>query len=91
MSHKDAEPILDDYFSCKIGAKECWEKLGYKGAPKLTGKKAYKEYVKRHKILYFKNKIDLLLNKNGNILPVGSELGRISFVSGKEISIRKTS
>lgn len=63
LTYEQAEPILEQYFLCKIGAKECWKKLGYTGKVKLAGKKHYKRYKDEHGIIQSRNNIDLIASQ----------------------------
>ena len=61
LTYEQAEPILEQYFLCKIWAKECWKKLGYTGKVKLAEKKYYKRYKDEHGVVENKNNIDMLV------------------------------
>lgn len=60
IDYEAAIPILDDYFSNKIGAKETKEKLNLSPKTHLTESSVVKRYKREHHIEHFYNNVDLV-------------------------------
>lgn len=75
------ESILGRYFKCEIGKAECHKLLGITGkCEKLNDKWWYKEYLKEHGIIEFRNSIDVLqCPKNNGIDSNKAVLGYIRY------------
>lgn len=82
ISYEDAVPILDRYFDGKIGAKDCWERLGYKGVPKLSDKSVMKEYVKKNGIRSYRNNVDV--KRMNGVLRPGDSVGYVYYMDGSK-------
>lgn len=61
------EKVLDDYFSGKIGKRECKARLGFKHSPSSMSEYAtVRDYMRKNGILEFRNNVDLI-SANGNL------------------------
>ena len=75
--------VLDRYFNCEIGRRECQEILEVAGANKLTDKWWFKDYIKECSIKRFRNNIDLLMcRKNRQKIRPHQELGYVEYERG---------
>lgn len=63
IDYELAIPILDDYFSNRIGTKEAKEKLHLSPKTHLSESSVVKRYKREHNIGHFYNKVDLLKSK----------------------------
>ena len=80
-SEEDAKTVAD-YINCKIGMRECKGRLGLTKGAKISDKNVYKQYLKDNNIRHFRNNIDLILNKRGD-LRIGETVGYVMYVGGK--------
>lgn len=76
---KGHEAILDRYFRCEFGTKECVRQLRLKQGSHISDNTWYKEYKQNHGIDSFRNNIDLRLTKNGSVLK-GEPAGKITYL-----------
>ena len=60
IDYEEAIPILDDYFSNKIGTKETKEKLHLSPKTHLSESSVVKRYKREHNIEHFYNNVDLV-------------------------------
>ena len=60
IDYEKAIPILDDYFSNKIGTKETKEKLNLSPKTHLSESSVVKRYKREHNIEHFYNNVDLV-------------------------------
>lgn len=78
---------LDDYFACKIGAKEFMKRVGAKvKRPHITDKKYYRDYLKQRKVKSLENYIDWIAFCKREI-KTGDLIGVIHYENGEEVSI----
>lgn len=54
------EEILEKYLDGFIGRKECEKLLEVNGSSKLSDRAFFKEYLEKHKIVKFKNRVDMI-------------------------------
>ena len=66
ISYADAKPILEEYFSNKIGASETKERLKLSQKTHLSESALYKRYKREHNIKDFYNNVDLINSKRRN-------------------------
>ena len=86
MGYEEAEPILDEYISGRIGMRECKTKLGYAPGSHISDRKIMKEFLKRHNISKYRNNIDVKV-ANGNLSP-GDKIGYIVYADGRRAETR---
>lgn len=82
--------VLDKYFNCEIGKRECQKLLGITGGSKLTDKWWYKDYLKERGIKRFRNNIDILNSKDDGqqereVLGGRNIVGQIVYDDGKVV------
>ena len=82
----EIEQAFSDYLSCKIGTAECKKRLKLSPKSKIGDTSYYKEFLKARKIDKFRNNIDIILNKRGNIKN-GDKAGYIIYNNGDVINI----
>lgn len=73
--------ILNDYLECRIGKKECVERLGLNNL-RLTDYVWFKEYIKEKSISRYRNNIDTINCSHNRGVGNGRELGRILHEDG---------
>lgn len=77
------EEILEKYLYGFIGKKECENLLGINGSAKLTDKAFFKEYLKEHGIVEYKNRVDMINCKTQrNKDHTGEILAQIKYSDG---------
>ena len=63
IDYEKAIPILEDYFSNKIGTRETKEKLNLSQKTHLSESSVVKRYKREHHIEHFYNNVDLINSK----------------------------
>lgn len=77
--------VLDDYFSCRIGAKECKKLLGLNDHTGISDRKYVREYMKEKKIRKHRNNVDI----QSRMKTVRKEItGWIEYEDGSRITFR---
>lgn len=68
------EQIIEDYLRCRCGQKETREKLGMGKSSHLSDATWFKEYLKEHGVIAFKNNIDII-HSHRDEFHVGEQVG----------------
>ena len=83
--HKVSKDVLntalDDYLKCRIGAKECKERMKLSPKCKIRDMSFFKRLLKERGIKDYKNNIDIILNKRG-LVRNGDKTGYIIYANG---------
>ena len=76
----NCDDILDRYFRCEIGARECKELIGMSPKNHITDNVWYKEYLEKHGIKKFRNNVDIKTANKG--IKTGDCVGYIIYKNG---------
>ena len=75
------EKAILDYIYCKIGGRECKDRMGIGKSTHIADSRHYKKMLKEKGIKSVKNNIDLIRNKRGDINK-GDKTGYIVYING---------
>ncbi len=62
-ANQDRLDAIHDFVTCKIGTKECKERLGIPEGSKITDQEAFRKYMEKADIKSYRNNIDLHAKK----------------------------
>lgn len=78
--------IYDDYVMCRIPKTVASERLG-KGVH-FQENAAFREFLKKNRILKFRNNIDLIASKNNGYVEPGRIVGHVEYMDGTRKELR---
>lgn len=81
VTSEELEDALEDFISGHIGTNECKKRMGMSTKSKIGDMKYYKDFLKKKGIKHFRNNIDIIRNKRGDVSE-GDKVGTIIYISG---------
>ena len=81
VTDEELDGAIADYLAGKIGTKECKERIGLSKNSKLRDMKYFKDFLKKKGVKNYRNNIDIIRNKRGDVAE-GDKVGTIIYING---------
>lgn len=81
VSTEELDEAFNEFVSGQIGTKECKKRIGLSTKSKIGDMKYYKDFLKNKGIKTFRNNIDIIRKKRGDVSD-GDKVGTIIYING---------